>query len=145
MVRQPHECTYHHPLSTQQMVKWQILYSVYFTKMKTKAWYIQCAHTHTDGVLMCSLTQANLPNIHKWNRLTRETNTTRFHVHELSVLGNSQRHQVDGRLLRAGSKADRGAIASWDRVSVWGDGKVLEVGSADGCTTLWLTPLNGTI
>lgn len=43
---------------------------------------------------------------------------------------------MDGRLLRAGSKADRGPIASGDRVSVWGDGKVSEVGSADGCTTL---------
>ena len=39
---------------------------------------------------------------------------------------------MDESLLRAGSK---GALASWDRVSVWGGRKVLEADSAHGCTT----------
>ena len=43
---------------------------------------------------------------------------------------------MDDRLLSAGSPGEGKAIASWDRVSVWGDGKVSEVDSGDGCTTL---------
>ena len=107
------------------------IFHIFYQNENESTIYSVLAHTHTHGWSSDALSNVQIfetfINEISW---TQKTTSTRFHLHELSVSSKFIEAPSGWKVTEGWEQGRWGALASWDRVSVWGDGKVLEVDSS---------------